>query len=123
MRSQLETRTLPRLEVSIHIDAAPSALVDANRPVLVKGRGALDGRLVHALGAVDVVGAAIRSHAAQPGGARGRVVGAEVLDDVVLYQGVLGPPVDGQVRVAIGLVGSGVVDYTVEGSVLVKCIW
>jgi hypothetical protein len=41
------------------VDGAADALDPADRPVLVKGRSALDGRLVDALGLVDVIGAAI----------------------------------------------------------------
>lgn len=42
--------------------------------------------------------------------AGGRVVGAEVLDDVVLDEGAGGPAVDGEIAVAVGIVGAGVVD-------------
>jgi hypothetical protein len=93
-----------------HVDGTADALVDADRPVLVKGPGALDRGLVNALCLVDVVDRAVDGDAAETGGARRGVKGAEVLDDVVLDEGVAGPAVDGKVGVAIGAVGARVVD-------------
>jgi hypothetical protein len=116
--AQFETGLLPGPEVGRHVDGTAGALVDADRPVLVKGSGALDRGLVDALGLVDVVDRAVDGDAAETGGARRGVVGAEVLDDVVLDEGVAGPTVDGKVRVAIGAVGTRVVDG--PGSLLVK---
>lgn len=92
------------------VDRPAGAVVAAHRPVLVKGGRSDDGRLVDALRAVNVVDAAVRRHFAQLGGARGRVVGAKVLDNVVLDERVLGPAVDGEVAVAVGVVAAGVVD-------------
>jgi hypothetical protein len=45
---------------------------------------------------------------------RGRVVRAEVLDDIVLDEGVAGPAVDGKVGVTVGVVGAGVGDGAIE---------
>ena len=110
MGAELETGAGPGVEVVLHVDGAAGALLLADGPVLVEGGGAIDGGLVDALGAVDVVDTAVRGDGPETGGARARVVGAEVLDDVVLYERVASPAVDGEVRVAVGGVGAGVVD-------------
>lgn len=88
---------LPLVEVLAGVDGAADALLAADGPVLVKGRGTLDGRLVDAARLVDVVGSAVVVDRAEPRGARGRVVGAVRLDDVVLDEGVGGPAVERQV--------------------------
>jgi hypothetical protein len=79
------------------VDDAADALLAADRPVLVKGGGALDGRLVDAARLVDVVGAAVVIDGAEPAGARRRVVRAVRLDDVVLDERVGSPAVQGEV--------------------------
>ncbi len=116
--AELEAGSGPGVEVGGHVDAATGTLVLADRPVLVEGRGALDRRLVDTLGTVDIVGRAVGGDAAELGGARRGVVRAEVLNDVVLDQGVLGPAVDGKVRVAVRAVGTAVGDGAREGA---KC--
>lgn len=108
--SQSQAEIAPGIEMVSNSDRAAGTVVAAHRPVLVKGGRSDDGRLVDALRAVNVVDAAVRRHLAQLGGARGRVVGAKVLDDVVLDQRVLGPAVDGEVAVAVGVVAAGEVD-------------
>ncbi len=85
------------------------AVLLANGPELVEGGGPFDRRLVHALGAVDVVGAAVARDGAQLGGPGGRVVRAEGLDDVVLDQRAARPAVDGEVAVDAGAVPRAVV--------------
>lgn len=94
----------------LHVDRTARALILANRPVLLKGRGAIDGWLVSAGRLSDLVRAAVRGHGAFVGRLGRRIVGAEVLNDVVLDQGVAGPAVDGKVGVAVGVVGTGVSD-------------
>ena len=79
------------------VDGTADTLLAADGPVLVKGRRALDGRLVDAAGLVDVVGTAVVVDCAEPGGAGRGVVGAVRLDDVVLDEGVGGPAVERQV--------------------------
>lgn len=108
--AQSQAQVAPGIEVVANVDRAAGAVVAAHRPVLVKGGRADDGRLVDALRAVNIVDAAVRRHLAQLGRARGRVVGAKVLDNVVLDERVLGPAVDGEVAVAVGVVAAGVVD-------------
>ena len=90
-------------------DLAADALLLADRPELVEGGGAINGRLVNALGLVDVVSAAIGGDGALLGRPATWVVGAEGLDDVVLDQRVDGPPVQREVRVGVGAVPSAVV--------------
>lgn len=108
--SQSQAEVAPGVEMVSNIDRAAGAVVAAHRPVLVKGGRSDDGRLVDALRAINVVDAAVRRHLAQLGGARRRVVGAKVLDNVVLDERVLGPAVDGEVTVAVGVVAAREVD-------------
>jgi hypothetical protein len=101
MGAELQARLGPSIKVGADVDRARSAVVLADGPVLVEGAGALDGRLVDALGAGDGVGAAVLGDGAELGGLRRGVVVAEGLDDVVLDERVPGPAVDGQVAVAL----------------------
>jgi hypothetical protein len=93
-----------------HGDGTAGALGVPDSPILIERPGTLDGRLVDALRAVQLVRAAIGCDAADLCGARRWVVGAEVLDYVVLDERVSGPAVDGKVRVAVGVVVGRVVD-------------
>lgn len=108
--TELHALGSPGVEVGLHVDGAGAALVLADGPVLVEGLGAVDGGLVDTLGLGDLVGRAVGSDAALDGSLRGWVVGAEVLNDVVLDERVAGPAVDGEVGVAVGLVATGVGD-------------
>ena len=110
MLAQLETGTGPGVEVVAHGDGTTGALLLADRPVLVEGGGAIDGRLVVAGGLVDVVGGAVGGDGSETLGTGRRVVGAKVLDDVVLDERVAGPAVDGEVAVARGVEGARVGD-------------
>lgn len=110
MLAEDETRLGPRREVVRGSDGARGAVLLTDGPELLESRGALDGRLVHTGGGEEVVGSAVRVDSADLGGAGGRVVGTEGLDDVVLDQRVLGPAVDGQVAVAVGPIIGGVRD-------------
>lgn len=108
--TQLEASPGPSVKVSTNIDGSAAALVLADGPELLEGRGAIDGWLV-GTGADEnvIVGAVDVDSSLLLGSARG-VVSAEVLDDVVLDQGLAGPAVDGEIAVAIGLVGTRVRD-------------
>ena len=88
MGAELHAKAGPCAEVSAHVDGAGRALALADRPELLEGRGALDGRCVGALVGVDIVDAAVDGDRALLGGAGAGVVGAEVLDDVVFDQRV-----------------------------------
>lgn len=123
MGSELETRAGPGIEVLLHWDGSAGSLLLTDRPVLLEGLGALDGWLVVTGGLVEIVDGAADGDGTLAGSAGGGVVGAKVLDDVVLDEWVLGPAVDGEVRVAVGVVGSGVGDSA--GGMLVRAgrIW
>lgn len=97
-------RALPGVEEVARRDGAAGPLVAPDGPVLVEGRGAIDGRRVGPRRLVQVVGAAVGRDGALGLGARARVVLAKVLEDVVLDQGGTSPPVDAEV-----LIGSCVI--------------
>jgi hypothetical protein len=100
----------PGIEVGLHVDRTAGALVLANGPVLLKGLCAVDGGLVGASALGNLVRGAVGGDGTLVLRLRGRVVRAEVLDDVVLDQRVAGPAVDGKVGVAAGVVCAGVGD-------------
>lgn len=104
----------PGVKVSLHIDGAGRALVLTNRPILLKGPGAIDGGLVGTGRLSDLVGRSIRGDGTLVLGLGRGVVGAEVLNDVVLDKGVAGPAVDGKVGVAVVVVSTRVGDGTVS---------
>jgi hypothetical protein len=106
--TELHALAGPRIKVSLHVDRTAGALVLANRPVLLKGRGAINGWLVGAGALGNLVGAAVGSDSTLVLRLRRRVVRAEVLDNVVLDERVAGPAVDGEVGVAVGVVGARV---------------
>lgn len=106
--AELETGLSPSVEVGLNIDGSANTMVGADGPELVEGSGSLDGWLLDTGGLVDVVGAAVGLDGAELVSAGGWVVGAEAVDDVVFDQGVLGPAVDGEVAVPLGLPGAAV---------------
>ena len=103
------------------VDRAAGAVLAADRPVLLEGRGALDRGLVLAGSLEEGVCAAVDLGRADGGGGGRRVVAAEGLDDVELDERRLGPAVEGQVPVAggldVGFVGDG------PGGLLVFCLF
>jgi hypothetical protein len=74
----------PGVKVAARLDSTAGALVAADRPVLLEGLGAVDAGGVCARAARNVVGAAVALDGAEALGLRRGVVGAEVLDDVIL---------------------------------------
>ena len=64
-----------------------------NRPVLLKGSRAFNARLVDTGRLVNVIGAAVALDLPHLLGLRARVVGSEVLDNVILDERILRPPV------------------------------
>ena len=116
--TELHAVLLPSLEVSTDIDATGGSVILADGPVLLKGLSAVDrGGVGTGLGE-DVVGAAVNLDGALLLSTSGGVVVTELLDDVVLDQRVLGPSVDGEVAVAVGLVLSLVRDGSVNVSIV-----
>jgi hypothetical protein len=111
--TELHALAGPRIKVRLQVDRTAGALVLANRPVLLKGRGAVNGWLVGTSALGNLVRGAVRGDGTLVLRLRGRVVGTEVLNDVVLDERVAGPAVDGKVRVAVGVVGARVCDGTV----------
>lgn len=109
-----ETHALlsPGVEVVLHVDATACALGLTDRPVLLKGLGAIDGRLVYTSGLGNGVCAAVSVEGTLALGVAGGVVGAEALNDVVLDKRAASPAVDSQVAVALRLERAAVVDGT-----------
>jgi hypothetical protein len=109
--TKIKTGGSPGVNVRAKVDGAAGAVVGADRPVLLEGRGALDRGLVLARGLEKGVGGAVDVGAADGAGGRRRVVAAEGLDDVELDEGRFGPAVEGEVPVAggldVGVVGDG----------------
>lgn len=85
-------------------DCSAGTLGLTDRPVLVEGGCALDGRLIGANTLINVIHRAITGHGALVCERGCRVVGAVVFDDVVLYKWASSPAVDGEVAVTAGLV-------------------
>lgn len=92
-------------------------------PKLLDGLRAVDARRVGVRRGVYVVDAAVGCDGAFLGGTGGRVVGAEAVDDVVLDERLAGPSVDGEVAVAVGFVGTGVLNDTSAGEIMLRARW
>lgn len=104
----------PRIEVAAGLHGAARALVDADGPVLVKGADTVNARLFVTGALAKSIGAAVAGHCAQIAGSGRRVVGPEILDDIVLNERVAGPAVDGKVAVTVGLVCARVLDRSMQ---------
>lgn len=96
-----------------NVDRTAAALALPDRPPLRESGRADDGRLIHTLAGVDVVGAAVGVEATLVLGTAAGVIGAEVLDDVVFDQRVAEPAVKREVSVAAGVELRGVGDRVV----------
>lgn len=120
MVAQLHAQLGPLLEVPLGSDGAADPLLLAQRPELLEGPGALDGRLVDTPASEDLVLALLEREVAL---GLPRLVGSEVgvgLDDVVLDQRVAGPPVDSKVARPSGVVFARVRDDAFVPSVISK---
>jgi hypothetical protein len=94
------------------VDGAADVHGVADGPILLEiSVVAFDGGGVGALLLPDLVGAAVALVAAVLGCADvvGRVVVAHGFDDIVFYERVVGPAVEGKVGGAVGLESTGVV--------------
>jgi len=97
------SQTGPRIEVVGSGDGSAGPMRLADTPVLLEGRGALNGWFIGAGGFVDVIRAAIGGHCALVrSAAAGWVEGAVAFDDVELDERARRPPVDRQVSIAGG---------------------
>jgi hypothetical protein len=94
MCAQLQAKLLPSLEMVGRINDSTDSLLGTDRPELVKGSSALNGRLVDSLAGVDIVRPIVGLNPPSLRGLAGGVVSAVGLDNVVLHQRVAGPTVD-----------------------------
>ncbi|KAF3165224.1 hypothetical protein TWF225_003570 [Orbilia oligospora] len=103
----------PSIKMSLHIDAATDSLASPDRPILLKGLGSVDGGLVVTGGLVEVVSTAVGVNGSLVGTTAAGVVSTVGFHDVVFYERVTGPAIDGQVAVS----GGGEVAAVVDGSI------
>lgn len=108
--AQVQSDLGPRVKVGASVDGSAGALILTDRPVLLKGAGTLDGWLVGTGAHEDIVNGSVGGDGTLPLGTLRGVVCAEIFDDIVLNKRVLCPAVDSEVAVAVGVVGTGVVD-------------
>jgi hypothetical protein len=83
MASKIDPQRFPGIEMICCIYRSARAVGGTDRPILLKGCGALNRGLVGAGGFEDVVSAAVTGDRAFLGGACGGIVCPKVLDDVV----------------------------------------
>lgn len=74
VRAQVHAKPSPCVEVGSGVHATAGAVILADGPVLLKGRGTLNGGLVGAGGLQDVVGATVGGDRALQGRGGGGVV-------------------------------------------------
>lgn len=84
IRPHLQSQVSPSIEMIRRRDFASHTFTRANRPILLKGRGTNNGRLVGTGSCVNVIGAAVRGHFASIGELGFGVVCAVGFEDVVL---------------------------------------
>jgi hypothetical protein len=118
MGTQIHPQIPPGIKVVPDRHRSLIPLGPADRPELGERPGSIDGRSICPRGSVDVVGAPVAVDLPPLSGARGGIVGAEALDDVVLNKRIACPAVHGQVAVAVGGVVAGEVDGTVGFAML-----
>lgn len=111
MASETEASLSPGVEVSAGVDGSAGSLVAADGPVLLEGLAVtLDGRSTVASADSNVVDGSIDIDLTLLLSTGRGVVGAEVLDDVVLNERVAGPAVNSEVAVTVGVVATRVLD-------------
>lgn len=81
-------------------------------PVLLEGLSTDDRWLIDTRGSQNVVSSAVTAHRSSLRSSRGRIVRTVGLDDVVLYERVDCPAVDGKVAVPVRLESSAVLDHS-----------
>src|SRR5690606_126790 len=103
----------PGVEVAASVHLAARPLLPPNRPVLFESLRSIDAGGGVSGRPAEVVDAVVAVNLAKGLGAGRGVIGSEVLDDVVLNEGVAHPAVDAEIAVSVGLVGAGVFDAPV----------
>jgi hypothetical protein len=86
--SEFHAKAGPRIEVITHGDGSGTTFALADRPELLEGRGALDGRSVGTLVGVDIVNTTIRGHRPFLGRTSAWVVRSKAFYDIIFNQGV-----------------------------------
>ena len=113
MTPQIQPYIPPRVNVIGKGDGlvAPGrSLRPTDTPVLKKSLSAINGRRVDSLGPIYVVCAAISGNGAY-WRSSGRPKSAPGINDVIFYEWVSRPPIEGQICVAVRLPDAGVVAY------------
>jgi hypothetical protein len=108
--TQVQAVAGPGVKVVLHVHTAADTLGGTDRPVLLESAGSIDGGLVGTGGDGDIVCAAVGLEAALARRTAAGVVRAVRLNNVVLYERVASPAVDGEVTVALGVEGATVVN-------------
>lgn len=100
MAAKIHAVSAPGIEMVLHVDRSADTLSLANRPILLEGPSAINGRLVGAGRDVDVVVCAVRVERTFVLASTARVVCAIVLNDIVFYEGIASPAIDSKVAIA-----------------------
>lgn len=83
-------------------DVAANPLLRAHRPKLIKGRATHNRRLVDPLRLIDIISSAITLDTSTLRCPAAGVIRPVALDNVVLNERILGPPIERQIRVLVG---------------------
>ena len=104
----------PGIKMAASLHSATRALIGADREVLIEGPRAVNAGLVDAGVPGQPISTAVTGHCAQICSLGRGVIAAKVLDDIVLDEWVASPTVDGEIAVAVILVGTGILDGSVH---------
>lgn len=110
MSTQVQTNVGPCVEVVSSVNRSADAVGGTDGPVLLKGRGALNGGCINSSTLIDVVRSPVRLKSPLIAGTRGGIVCSEGFNNIVLDKRVGAPAIDSKVAVAIGVVATAVVD-------------
>lgn len=90
-------------------DIAANPPLCANRPKLIEGRATHNRWLIDPLSLIDIISSAVTLDSSTPLGPAAGVIRPIGLNDIVLDQRVLSPPIERQIRVLVGGVPGSVV--------------
>lgn len=90
-------------------DIAANPLLRAHRPKLIEGRATHNRRLVNPLRLIDIISSAITLDSSALLGPAAGVIRPIALNDIVLDQRILGPPIERQIRVLVDAAPGAVV--------------